>query len=261
MKQKNNYAFTFTVDDNIRVFREIAQKGYDSIFEHPYLAMYKRLHEKLNLKVQLNLFYRMEGFTLSDFPDRYAGEFSENSDWLKLSFHSDHENVRPYEFSSYDEVFSDAEKVNAEILRFAGKSSLAKTTTIHYCLTTKDGVRALSDNGILGLLGLYGKHQDPSVSYSMTEEDADTLCTGVSLTQGKMTFAALDIVLNVFDKEEILRKLSLLYGRSLIKIMIHEQYFYPNYKRYQEDFEEKVRSAAEALIKNGYASVFFEETL
>ena len=150
MKQKNNYAFTFTVDDNIRVFLEIAQKGYDSIFEHPYFAMYKRLHEKLDLKVQLNLFYRMEGFTLSDFPDRYAGEFSENSDWLKLSFHSDHENVRPYEFSSYDEVFSDAEKVNAEILRFAGKSSLAKTTTIHYCLTTKDGVRALSDNGILG---------------------------------------------------------------------------------------------------------------
>ncbi|MBR5140198.1 MAG: hypothetical protein IKV16_04000 [Clostridia bacterium] len=261
MTKKNKYAFTFTVDDNIRVFKEIAQSGYDSIFEHPYLAMYKRLHDDLGIKVQLNLFYRTDGFTLSEFSDRYSVEFSKNSDWLKLSFHSDHENVRPYEFSSYEEVFSDAKKVNSEILRFAGESSLAKTTTVHYCLATPDGVRAISDNGVLGLLGLYGKNQNPSISYSLSQEDADTLCTGVSITRDNITHAALDIVLNVFEKEEILRKLSVLYGRALIKIMIHEQYFYSDYTRYQKDFEEKVRKAAESLIENGYESVFFEETL
>lgn len=253
--------FTFTVDDNIIVFKEIAERGYESIFDHPYLAMYKRLHEALGLKVQLNLFYRKDGFTLSDFPDVYSDEFKRSSNWLKLSFHSDHENVRPYEFSDYQEVYEDTKRVNAEIVRFAGEDSLAKTTTVHYCLTTKDGVKALIDNGIEGLLGLYGKDQDPSISYSMTKDEAEVLCTGVSLKEGVMTFAALDIVLNLYDKDEILRRLSLLYGRELIKIMIHEQYFYPGYKNYQKDFEEKVYAAIEALKENGYESVFFEETI
>lgn len=30
------------------------------------------------MKIQLNLFYEMEGFTLADFPDRYAREWKEN---------------------------------------------------------------------------------------------------------------------------------------------------------------------------------------
>ena len=30
------------------------------MFDHPYLAMYRRLHEKFGLKVQLNLFYDAE---------------------------------------------------------------------------------------------------------------------------------------------------------------------------------------------------------
>jgi hypothetical protein len=43
--------------------------------------------------------------------------------------------------------------------------------------------------------------------------------------------------------------------------MIHEQYFYPDYKRYQPDFEEKLEKTFEKLTDNGYESVFFEETL
>ena len=62
-------SFTFTVDDNIIFFREISERGYDSLFEHPYLAMYKRLHEKLGLKIQLNLFMRTRSFsTFQNFP-------------------------------------------------------------------------------------------------------------------------------------------------------------------------------------------------
>ena len=41
--------FIFTVDDNIRFLKEINEREYESIFEHPYLAMYRRLHEKYGL--------------------------------------------------------------------------------------------------------------------------------------------------------------------------------------------------------------------
>ena len=47
--------FCFTVDDNVRVFKELNEGAYASVFEHPYLAMYKRLHDEFDLKIQLNL--------------------------------------------------------------------------------------------------------------------------------------------------------------------------------------------------------------
>lgn len=255
-------SFTFTVDDNIIFFREISERGYDSLFEHPYLAMYKKLHEKLGLKIQLNLFYEDKKlFNLSKFPDRYKKEWEEASDWLKLSFHSKLENVNPYEFSGYDEVFSDCRDVQREILRFASESSLAKTTTVHYCRTTFDGLRALYDNGVRGLLGLYGKNQNPSVSYMRDEKETERILLGENILTDGMTYAGLDIVLNCHKKKEILRRLDSLYGRKLIKIMIHEQYFYEDYPSYQADFEEKLTAAFCALEENGYKSVFFEETI
>ena len=253
--------FTFTVDDNIIFFREITERGYSSLFEHPYLAMYKRLHEKFGLKIQLNLFYEDKmSFNLSKFPDKYKKEWEAVSDWLKLSFHSRLENVKPYEFSGYDEVFSDCKDVQREILRFSSEKSLAKTTTVHYCLTTTDGLKALADNGVEGLLGLYGDH-NPRVSYCRNEEETKAIINGETVKSDGIAYAGLDIVLNCHKKEEILRRLDSLYGRELIKIMIHEQYFYENYSAYQPDFEEKIWAAFCALCENGYKSVFFEETI
>ena len=55
--------FCFTIDDNIRAFRESAERGGKSIFEHPYFAMLRRLHEAADLKVQLNMFYEADGFS------------------------------------------------------------------------------------------------------------------------------------------------------------------------------------------------------
>ena len=77
--------YCFTVDDNIRFLKEITEVCYRSIFEHPYLSMYRRLHERFGLKVQLNLFYREGDFDLSQMTDRYYEEWKENADWIKLS--------------------------------------------------------------------------------------------------------------------------------------------------------------------------------
>ena len=104
--------FCFTVDDNIRFLKEITERKYNSIFAHPYLAMYKRLHETFDLQVQLNLFYWMEGFDLSQMGDQYRKEWEENAHWLKLSFHSDYENVEPYKTSGYEEVYTHCKQVN-----------------------------------------------------------------------------------------------------------------------------------------------------
>ena len=254
--------FCFTVDDNIRVFKELTKGEYSSIFDHPYLAMYRRLHKKHGLCVQLNLFYEgKEGFTLAEMTDRYCAEFEANADWLKMSFHSRMENVRPYENSGYDEVLFDATAVETEIVRFASKSALAETTTVHFCRLTADGIRAMAERRVRGLLGLYGDKDSPRLSYQTKEMDAPRLREGETVYDGKIAYAGIDIVLNLYETKENLARLAPLCGRDLIKVMIHEQYFYPDYPHYQKDFEEKLDAVFTALTGHGYQSTFFENTL
>ena len=253
--------FCFTVDDNIIFLKEITQNGLKSIFDHPYLALYRHLHEKYDLKIQLNLFYDAYGFTLSEVSDKHRREWEANADWLKLSFHSRKAIPRPYENSGYGEMFADCELTHREILRFASEASLAKTTTIHYCLATEEGVRALADLGVRGLLGIYGTSENPQGSYYSASEECDELRQGKTVTQNGMDFAGIDIVLNSSTKDAILSRLASLSDRELIKVMIHEQYFYPHDRHYQPEFAEKLDATFAFLADNGFKSVFFENTL
>lgn len=253
--------FCFTVDDNILFLKEITENGYKSIFEHPYLAMYKRLHEELGLKAQLNLFYKMEGFNLSLMSDKYYSEWEENADWLKFSFHSQFENERPYEFSDYEELYNDCKAVNEQIVRFASHKALAETTTIHYCLATDEGLNAMRNNNVKGLLGLYGNTKTPRTSYGIEEQYAEQIRNGEIIYKNSIAFAPIDIVLNNFSKEEILNTLCGLSHREFIWVMIHEQYFYKDYIAYQSDFEEKLRATFEFLNNQGYKSCFFENLI
>ena len=249
------------MDDNIRFLKETTEKHYQSIFDHPYLAMYRRLHKEFGLKVQLNLFYRMENFDLSQMSEAYYEEWKLNSDWLKLSFHSDFENIKPYESSGYDEVYWDCRKVNEQIKRFASPAALASTTTIHYCLLTESGLMAIKDNGVVGLLGLFGTCEKPRSSYNIKEGDAVRIRAGETLKICNTSFASIDIVLNNFGIEEITEQLANMSNRDCIKVMIHEQYFYEDYCRYQPEFEAKLQSTFSFLCGNGYQSSFFESLI
>ncbi len=253
--------FCFTVDDNIRFLKELTESAYKSLFDHPYMAVYKRLHEAFDLKVQLNLFYRMEGFDLSQMTAAYYEEWRGNAHWLKLSFHSAWENVRPYERSGYDEVYRDCRAVHEQICRFASPATLADTTTIHYCCTTPAGTQALADNGVRGLLGLYGTAEQPCLSYEVGEDTASRIRAGEILRVNGIAHAPIDIVLNGCSKEAIPERLAGLTHRDTVWVMIHEQYFYEDYKWYQPDFEDKLHAAFACLTKAGYHSRFFEELL
>lgn len=249
------------MDDNIRFLKELTENHYRSMFDHPYLAMYRRLHHEFGLKIQLNLFYSMENFDLSQVTEAYYEEWKENSDWLKLSFHSEKENESPYESAGYREVYADCKRVHEQIKRFASVKALADTTTIHYCLLTEDGLMAIEDHGILGLLGLFGTNTKPRTSYGIKECDAERIRNGETLKIGKISFASIDIVLNSFKTEKIIEQLARMTQRDCIRVMIHEQYFYEDYCRYQPEFEEKLRSTFSFLCENGYQSSFFENLI
>ena len=257
-------SFCFTVDDNIRCLREIVDGGLSSIFDHPYLSFWRRLHEEYGAKVQLNLFYndRDTDFNLSRFPDAYKSEWQKNADWLKLSFHSKANDYRPYEQSGYDEVYKDCKQVHEEILRFAGAKSLAKTTTIHFARMTAEGVKAVQDLGVQGLLGEFGTDEKPRTPYDCDLADSVLGRTGAIVYRNGMAHAGIDCILNKYTIEEILSFLESLKDREFVRIMIHEQHFFSDYPQYyQPNFREKVFGAVAKLSEYGYESKFFEELI
>jgi hypothetical protein len=143
------------VDDVIWFLRDIARTRPKSIFDHPYLRGFRKVHEETGLKVQFNLFYRtdffygMDEFTLADMPADYKAEFQANADWIKFGFHS------LQEFPDYPWInadYADVEKclgmIRREIVRFAGDNMFARALIPHWVPISKDGVRALADAGI-----------------------------------------------------------------------------------------------------------------
>lgn len=253
--------FCFTVDDNIRFLKDLAEKEYDSIFDHPYLGMYRQLHESFGLKVQLNLFFQMEGFDLRQMPIRYLSQFQANAHWLKLSFHSRLENVRPYETADYETVYTDCSAVQEQICRFASPDALAQTTTIHYCRTTQAGLEALKQNHVRGLLGLFGTPEEPRTSHELPPEEAARIRAGQLRTCNGIVFGSIDLILNKYPVEQILQRLESLAHREHVQVMIHEQYFYPDYPRYQSNFREKLEAAFRFLQDHGFESAFYEELI
>ncbi len=255
--------FTFTVDDNIRFLRDVtawSKDGHAALFDHPYLAMWKRLHDAYGVKIQLNLFYECEDFDLSRASARYRPEFEACADWLRLSFHSKKEfPAHPYKTSGYKTLFCDCQAVHREIVRFAGKQSLARTTTVHYAEATGKGVRALRDCGMRGLLGLFGTEDAPRTSYDVSMKDAAMIRQGVPQRIDGVWHFPISGVLNLLSLEQIGPAMDAIREHPFVGLMIHEQYFYEDYPRFQADFEEKVIRAVGKLCEAGRISCFAEE--
>ena len=254
--------FCFTVDDNIRFLRDLTHLRPASMFENAYLAFYRSLHERYGLKVQLNLFYESKDFNLSQMTDAYRDEWAANADWLKLSFHSKAEWPScPYELSGYDEVYADCSAVHREILRFAGEASLAETTTIHYCRNTADGLRALRDCGVKGLLGLFGSEEHPRTSYEVPEELLPTIRHGEIAVFREIAMGSLDVILNDFRPEKAHALVEALLDRDYAHIMTHEQHYYPDLSGHSYEFEPKTEDVVAMLVANGFTPCFFEEMM
>ncbi len=159
-----NKKATFFIDDVIWVFRDLTRQKPASLWDNPYMATLKEAHDKYGVKTQLNVFYKTDfwygndEFTLSDMTDAYKAEFEEASSWLKMGFHSKEEwPDYPFVNADYDLVDKIFKQIYNEICRFAGEKSFAKCVVTHWLPMSKDGIRALSDNGIEITYASYGK--------------------------------------------------------------------------------------------------------
>jgi len=260
--------YRLSLDDNIWFFQDIVKNNYKSLFDNPYLGLMKEMNEKYGTKVHANIYYccpEFGTFNLSQFPDKYKGEFEEASDWLRMSFHA-LKNLpdRPYENASYEQAFEECEMVTNEILRFAGEKTLSDYTTIHWCTGTYDACRAYRENGYKYLQG------GTPVNYYINDEqfleavrkygyyhDADTdLAFTTSLCNLNNTQNTPQRIPDFLDNIEKHYPLN-----GFIDLIIHEQYFYPHYRNYLPDYRERVEAGIKWCYEHGYEPSFRSELI
>jgi len=269
--------YRLSSDDNIIFLWDINKNAdrYNSIFDNPYLNLYRKAHELYGASVHLNIYYELqedhpdftdkrEYFNLSMMTDKFRDEWEANSDWLKLNFHAKSDKPdNPYIDTDYNTIYEDCKKVQNEIIRFAGQKTLSDETTIHWGQCTEEGIRALRDLGIKYLAGYFTiRNGNPIVSYFYPNDLVSHLeardfwydCVY------DMFYCKIDCVLNSHEEPEIsplLNGLSEEKTRSgFLELMIHEQYFYNDYIRYIPDFEDIVLTACKWARQNGYQGSF-----
>lgn len=272
--------FRLSSDDNILFLKDIAknQDKYSSIFENPYLKMYKRAHDATGACIHLNLFYETgddtsapDYFNLTMVPDKYKAEWEANSDWLRLSFHSrTNEPLWPYKNTTHSKLTEDCKAVHREIVRFAGEKTLAKTTTLHFGATNVTGVRALRTLGYQTLAAYFefDSEGNTMVSYFYPKDLVSYLGERDFWrdTEEDMTYCRIDRVLNLDKTVEgnlnVVKEVAKNPTRGeFIELMIHEQYFYETYGAYIPAFGDIVYENCKWLKDQGYESTFMQDVV
>jgi len=265
---KNAYkTYRLAVDDVIRCFENIYlhQEEYTSIFQDPYLAIFRDLHDAYGVPVHMHVFYETNDghFNLSMFPDKYKAEFQANGDWLKFTFHSRVEYPRsPYKHATYELTYREGKQVEAEIERFAGREVMSAITSQHFGDSNLQATRAFRNLGFRCVDGyfIFDKNGDPSVSYYLNKEQTLHAATRDFWidTKEDIIFVKDDIIIDTVPLAEIpafMESISNAQNHCFHYVLVHEQYFYEDYERYEPDYRERVFAAVDWCHRHGYRPV------
>jgi hypothetical protein len=276
--------YRISVDDGILFLQDIAknQSVYKSIFENPFLAVFKKAHDLYGTKVHINIYYEYtdecmkffgkhkDHFNLSMAPDKYKEEFKANSAWLRFSFHARADCPdNPYIDTTMKRMDDDIDLVHREIVRFIGKDSLSNVTSLHFGASNIGGTRTLRNNGYKGINDYFelDSEGNPWVAYHYPKEVVENFANRDFWvdTVENIVCAKTDLVLNLFKLPEIVPQLEKIKSNphisGFIELIIHEQYFYEDYVNHIPEYANIVLTAAEWAYKNGYEPSFLSEVM
>ncbi|MCL4203878.1 MAG: hypothetical protein KJ000_15355 [Pirellulaceae bacterium] len=260
--------YRFSIDDNSFFLRDIFQKGYDSLFDCWYLKMLRDLNRKYGAKFSVNIYYTTgDDFRLPQFPDRYRGEWRDNSEWLKLAFHAHADKPdRPYQDAPPEKLLADLDQVAEQILRFAGPEAYAPPTVIHWGMTRQSALQPLTTRGVKALSGYFRQMNGVwDVNYRFGDEISEYLSRHDAWKDfdSGIVFSRVDIVGNSVPLDRIVSTLEPQIKdpdtAEILDLFTHEQYFWPFYRNYLPDHPQRLDAAIRWVTDHGYKPVFFHE--
>lgn len=264
------------VDDVIWCLENIYrhQDTYTSIFDDPFLNLFRRLHERYGTYVHMHVYYVNDdgSFNLSMFPDKYKPEFQANSHWLKWTFHSLADQPdSPYLNASYQQVMEEGKLVEKELLRFAGKEAMSNVTSQHWANSNLWATRAFRNLGYrcIDAYFIFDEEGNPAISYYLNKEQATHASVRDFWMDNKedILFVKDDIIINEIELKDIDSYMDAIAAQEyhgFQYLLIHEQYFYEHYCNYEPDYEARVFATVDWCHRNGYrpariSDIAFEE--
>ncbi|MCX7824640.1 MAG: hypothetical protein N2689_03685 [Verrucomicrobiae bacterium] len=262
--------YRVAIDDNSFFLRDIAQKGYVSLFDSFYLKGLRELNRRYGAKFVLNIYYTTgDDFSLPQFPDRYKGEWRDNADWLKLAFHAHADKPdRPYENATPEKLAADFDQVAEQIRRFAGEETYSPPTIIHWGIVQPSAFPVLARRAVRVLSGYFrwtGGSED--ANYLFDRERCEWLSHNEALKDFDtgIVFSLVDLICNLTPVEKIVPALEAAASdpcrAEIMDILTHEQYFWPFYHNHIPDHFERLEAAVRWLTEHDYRPVFFHEGL
>lgn len=274
--------YRISIDDVIFAMQDLTvhKDTYQSVFDNPFLKVFKEAHDRYGLKISLNLFYETDEmtdfskkhdyFNLSMMTDAYKEEWKANADWLLFTFHARKEHPDyPYRNTTAENIRTDCELVHREILRFAGKECLADVATLHWSTTNEIGARTLRALGYKGMLGFFilDANKEPYVSYFYPADLTEHIGSRDFWKDNAedMICVRIDLVLNELrshNLEERLEEVVRHPGRGgFLEMVIHEQYFYEDYREYISEYGDLILNTCKFLSSRNYKPVFLREVM
>ena len=290
----------FYIDDNIFLFTDLAKDRPQKAFDHFYLKELKRLHDKYGMKVVLNTFYHNDHheFTLDQMPDIWKDEFTDNSDWLKISLHSYSEfPARPYAEASRKEFRHDYDLLKNEVTRFAGENSFIVPGVLHWnnispgvaeelqalgCTSYSESMRhrvmatppydeltpAEQQNEFRSEIYV-SPQEDIARHYGFAEEIDYLEKYSAVYDRGLNMFFYHDwIICNLLQLKDIprcfeqVKARAELYKSDLFSAGGHEQYSFPYYENYQPDHFQKLEETVRLMTEEAQCKfVFYQDGL
>lgn len=276
--------YRFSIDDNIEFLRDLGTEpdSFNSLFDHWYLAFWKKMHQEYGAKIHINTYYQTSdaSWNTSMMPDKWRDEWEANSDWLHLSFHAlMNEPNRIYRAATYDRMANDYELVVDQIKRYAGEAVLTNETTVHWAEAPLEACRALKDRGIDILIGLFWVTDGKCTTNYYLDLDQTAYCHSRDAwmdVQEGLTFVSCDSVVNSHSAADIVsvveKQAANPHTGEMIELLIHEQYFREDLEYYpwgaaapiryfQPDIFEKSENAIRYCAEQGYQPCFWGEGL
>lgn len=160
---------------------------YSSAFDVPFLGELKKLHESTGAKFTLYVYEMDGGYDISQFPQKYADEFDQNSGWLKVGYHAMSPSISKDSISMSSVFIPSFDRVDS-ILSAKFKSAKTNTIRLHYFHATQEEVEHIKEKGITTLLAA----DDDRISYSLPESDNTNLLSEEQLKKNGMTYISTD---------------------------------------------------------------------
>ena len=186
-----------SIDDVTKSFQNLCKDSnkYNSIFEEPFFAYLKHLHDDYSCAITCYVFERDGDFDISQFPQKYSDEFKNNSTWLKFGFHGITLSKHVPNNVSFNNFVGSFCRFNRELSRFASEESKANIIRLDYYYATTKEVEFLVKHGVTTLLSSH----DDRRSYHLPFAKNNQLITQNSIQYNGLKYLRTNIRIENID--------------------------------------------------------------